>query len=157
MIKSLFIKDFILIDEQEINFDKSLNVLTGETGSGKSVIIDAIDFAFGARASKDQIKTGSDKALIELTVEFNKDLPTEILEENGIEFENDRILVISREITQSTTRSRINGSLVTQSFIQNLRKYLIDIHSQHETYNYLNPKCILVFFIILEKMTIKNF
>ena len=139
MIKSIRIKDYVLIDELEVNFDSGLNILTGETGSGKSVIIDAIDLAFGARASKDQIKTGSDKALIELYLELNRAFPLQILEENGIDID-DNMLVISREITQNASRSRVNGVLVQQAFVQNLRTHLIDIHSQHETYNYIHPK-----------------
>ncbi len=140
MIKSILINNFVLIDELEINFDRGLNVLTGETGSGKSVIIDAIDLAFGARASKDQIRTGETRALIELNICLSNDFPLEILEENGIELDDSRILAISREITQNTTRSRINGVLVTQNFVQSLRSHLIDIHSQNETYNYMQPK-----------------
>lgn len=140
MIKTLFIKDFILIDEVEVNFNKGLNILTGETGSGKSIIIDAIDLAFGARGTKDIIKNNAAKALIELTIAINPDFPVEILEENGIDIDNENILIISREITQSATRSRINGVLVPQNLIQNIRKYLIDIHSQLETFNYIQPK-----------------
>lgn len=139
MIKTLFIKDFILIDEIEVIFDKGLNILTGETGSGKSIIIDAIDLAFGARAVKDVIKNNSGKALIELSLEITPDFPFDLLEENGIDYENNT-LVISREITQNATRSRINGVLVSQNIVQNLRKHLIDIHSQLETYNYIQPK-----------------
>ena len=140
MIKTLIIKDFVLIDELEITFDKGLNIITGETGSGKSVIIDAINIVFGARASKDQIKTCSTKALIELNIQINPDFPIALLEENGIDIENDKTLIISREITQNATRSRINGVLVSQNFVQTLRNHLIDIHSQHETYNYIQPK-----------------
>lgn len=140
MIKTIIIKDFVLIDELKISFDKGLNILTGETGSGKSVIIDAIDLAFGARASKDQIRTGSSKALIELKIQLDNSFPLNILEENGIDIDDDKILIISREITQNTTRSRINGVLVSQNFVQTLRTQLVDIHSQHETYNYIQPK-----------------
>ena len=79
MIKTLIIKDFVLIEELQISFDKGLNVLIGETGSGKSIIIDAIDLSFGARASKDQIRTGASKSLIELTIHNNmKIIPEEI-------------------------------------------------------------------------------
>ena len=137
MIKNLFIKNFTLIDELEVSFDKGLNILTGETGAGKSILIDAIDLAFGARSSKDQIKT--DKALIELQVDLPESFPRQILDENGIELE-DKTLIISREISLSGTRSRINGVLVTQNYVQELREYLIDIHSQHETYIYIQPK-----------------
>ncbi|OGI02012.1 MAG: DNA repair protein RecN [Candidatus Melainabacteria bacterium GWF2_32_7] len=140
MIKTITIKDFVLIDELKISFDKGLNILTGETGSGKSVIIDAIDLGFGSRASKDQIKTGANKALIELNIQINQNFPIDILNENEIDIEEDKILTISREITQNATRSRINGVLVSQSFVQTLRTLLVDIHSQHETYNYLQPK-----------------
>jgi len=138
MIKTLYIKNFALIDELELGFDKGLNILTGETGSGKSIIIGAIDLAFGARASKDQIKTGADKAYIELYLKLEDSFPCEILESNGIEV-IDKELVISREITPNSTRSRINGVMVTQTYIQGLRKYLLDIHTQHESYNYINP------------------
>lgn len=140
MIKTLYIKDFILIDELEISFNKGLNILTGETGSGKSIIIDAIDLAFGARASKDQIKSGASRTLIELHISYNENFPVNLLEENGIDIEDNNILIISREITQTATRSRINGVLVQQGFVQNLRTHLVDIHSQHETYNYIQPK-----------------
>lgn len=140
MIKNLSIKNFVLIDNLEISFDKGLNILTGETGAGKSIIIDAIDLAFGARSSKEQIKTGTNKAIIELQLQLLDSFPTEILENNGIELEDNNYLIISREISLSGTRSRINGVLVTQNYVQELRKYLIDIHSQHETYNYIQPK-----------------
>jgi len=140
MIKSLFINNFALIDELEVNFGKGLNILTGETGAGKSILIDAIDLVFGARSSKEQIKTGTNKALIELNVELSDNFPKNLLKENGIELEESNILIISREISNTGTRSRINGVLVTQNYIQSLREYLIDIHSQHETYNYIQLK-----------------
>jgi len=140
MIKNLTINNFVLIDYLEIDFSGGLNVLTGETGSGKSLIIDAIDLVFGSRASKDQIKTGEAKAVLELTLEISKDFDYTTLEENGIDLENGNTLIISREITSNSTRSRINGVMVSQMFVQSLRSSVIDIHSQHETYNYLQPK-----------------
>lgn len=138
MLKNLVISNFTIIDYLEVSFGKGLNVLTGETGAGKSIIIDAIDLVFGSRSSKEQIKTGENKAIIELTLELNE--PIELLEENGIELEQGNILIISREISQTGTRSRINGILVTQNFMQSLREHLIDIHSQNETYRYIQPK-----------------
>lgn len=139
MIKNLSITNFTLIDKTKTEFGPGLNILTGETGAGKSILIDAIDLAFGARASKEQIKTGENKALIELEIELSQSFPMNLLYENGIETD-EYTLIISREITLTGTRSRINGVLVTQNYIQSLREYLIDIHSQHETYNYLQPK-----------------
>ncbi len=139
MIRNLYIKNFALIDELELSFDKGLNILTGETGSGKSIIIGAIDLAFGARAFKDVIKTGADKAYIELSIKLQDSFPYEILESNEIEIPGEKELVISREITPNTTKLRINGIPVTLAYIQRLRKYMLDIHTQHESYNYINP------------------
>ena len=139
MIKTLRIKDFIIIDELELEFGSGFNVITGETGAGKSIMINAIDLAFGARASKELIKTGKTRASIELTLALKEPLPKSLIEEYGIEdFGNE--LVLSREITESGSRSRVNGALVTQELIKILREMLIDIHSQHMTYTYIQPK-----------------
>ncbi len=139
MIKTLKIKDFILIDELEIIFDRGFNVITGETGAGKSIIIQAIDLAFGARASKELIKTGKNRALIELTVAVDKDFNKNLPDDTGIEVFDDE-LVFSREITENGSRSRVNGVIVPQDVIKTLREMLIDIHSQHMTYTYVQPK-----------------
>ncbi len=140
MIKTLSIKNFALIDELELDLDKGLNILAGETGSGKSILIDAIDLAFGARASKEHIKTGTKKAIIELTIKYTSEDMKLLLLENDIEPEDGNTLVISREITASSSKSRVNGVIVTRHYIQILREHLIDIHSQHETYTYIQPK-----------------
>lgn len=138
MIKSLLIKDFILIDELEVNFDKGFNVITGETGAGKSIIINAIDLAFGARASRELIKTGKNRALIEVVMQIGSQ-DRSILDEQGIEvFDNE--LVISREISDNGSRSRVNGVLVAQDVMKKIREMFIDIHSQHMTYTYIQPK-----------------
>lgn len=139
MITSLIIKDFILIDELEIAFDKGFNVITGETGAGKSIIINAVDLAFGARASKEVIKTGKSKAVIELTLRINDGFASELFEEQGIEvFDNE--VILSREISETGTRSRVNGVIVSQDVMRQLREIMIDIHSQHMTYTYIQPK-----------------
>ena len=139
MIKSLTIKDFVIIDELQLEFDKGFNVITGETGAGKSIIINAVDLAFGARGGKDLIKTGKNRALIELTLFLKQPLSEEFTSETGIEnFGNE--LIISRELTESGSRSRVNGVLVTQDIIKTLREMLIDIHNQHMTYTYIQPK-----------------
>lgn len=140
MIKSIFIKNFTLIDKLHLNFDKRLNVITGETGSGKSIIIGAVDIVLGERASKEVIKTGEEKAFIEMVLEVDDKNILNFIKNNDIDLEFDNEIIISREITQNATKTRINGVLVTQSFMQELRHMLIDIHSQHQTYKYLNPK-----------------
>lgn len=138
MLKSIFIKDFTLIDELSLDFDAKLNILTGETGAGKSIIIDAIDAALGARANKELIKEGKEKASIELTLFSKNSSVAGFLEQNGIDFQNE--LVLYREITPNATRSRVNGVMVTQNILQELKNLLIDIHSQNQTYTYLQPK-----------------
>lgn len=139
MIKQLRIKDYILIDELTANFDNGLNVITGETGAGKSILINAIDIAFAPRVSKDVIKHDKDKAVIELVIENTKHDLTKIFEENGIDNFGKEI-VLTREITQNGVRSRVNGTLVNQEFIKQLKLYFLDIHSQHQTYAFMQPK-----------------
>lgn len=139
MIKQIIIKDYVLIDELLVTFDSGLNVITGETGAGKSIIINAIDLVFAPRVSKEVIKSGCDKASIELVLEYNKCDLNELFEENGIDNFGDEI-VISKEISQGAVRSRVNGTLVNQEFIKILKDKFIDIHSQNQTYAFLQPK-----------------
>lgn len=139
MIKQLRIKDYILIDELTANFDTGLNVITGETGAGKSILINAIDIAFAPRVSKDVIKHGKEKAVIELVIENTKHNLTNLFEENGIDNFGSEI-VLTKEITQNGVRSRINGTMVSQDFIKQLKNYFLDIHSQHQTYAFMQPK-----------------
>ena len=143
MIKQLKLKDYILIDELTANFDGGLNVITGETGSGKSILISAIDLAFAPRVSKEVIKTGCEKAVIELVIDNQKHDLSKLFEENGIDdFGSESVL--TKEITQSSVRTRINGTLVNQEFIKTLRALFLDIHSQHQTYSFLQPKYHIV-------------
>jgi len=139
MIKSISVKNYILIDELEVEFDSALNVITGETGAGKSILINAIDIVLGGKASKDVIKTGSDKASIEICVDLINKNALEILKSNEIDVENNEV-IISREITNSSSKYRINGVLVNQNLIKELRSYIVDIHSQHQSYTFLQPK-----------------
>jgi len=139
MIKQILIKDYILIDELLVKFDKELNVITGETGAGKSLIINAIDLVFASRVSKEVIKSGKEKATIELILSYEKSDLSALFEENGIDSFGDEI-VISKEVSQNAVRSRVNGSLVNQDFIKALKDKVLDIHSQNQTYAFLQPK-----------------
>ena len=105
MIKQLRIKDYILIDELTANFHDGLNVITGETGAGKSILINAIDIAFAPRVSKDVIKHDKEKAVIELVIENTKHDLSHLFEENGIDNFGSEI-VLTKEITQNGVRSR---------------------------------------------------
>ena len=139
MIKQILIKHYILIDELLVKFDKGLNVITGETGAGKSIIINAIDLIFAPRVSKDVIKSGCEKATIELVLSYDKKDLSILFEENGIDDFGDEI-VISKEISQNAVRSRVNGTLVNQDFIKILKDKFLDIHSQNQAYAFLQPK-----------------
>ena len=139
MIKQIKLKDYILIDELCANFDNRLNIITGETGAGKSIILNAIDMVFSARVSKDVIKTGCEKAVLEVTLENTKHDLTDFYEENGIDNLGSEI-IITKEITQNAVRSRINGTLVNQELLKKLRTMFVDIHSQHQTYTFLQPQ-----------------
>lgn len=139
MIKQLKLKDYILIDELTANFDGGLNIITGETGAGKSILINAIDLVFAPRVSKEVIKTGSEKAVIELVLENTKHNLNSFFETNGIDNWGNEI-VITKEITPNAVRSRINGTLVSTEILRSLRSLFVDIHSQHQTYSFMQPK-----------------
>lgn len=135
MIKSVLIKNFILIDELFLEFENGFNVLTGETGAGKSIILKAIDTALGARVSKDVIFDKSKPALVELTFAHSeKDL------QNLREFDLCEETVISREISLNSQKCRINGALVNLDALKELREHLVDIHSQNQSYTYVMPR-----------------
>ena len=135
MIKSLLIKNFILIDELFLEFDKGFNVLTGETGSGKSIILKAIDCVMGARVQKDVIFDKTKNALIEITFLISPEQKEKFAE---LSLEDE--IVISREITQSSQKYRLNGAMVNLETIKSLREALVDIHSQNQSYTYVAPK-----------------
>ena len=139
MLSKIYIKNYILIDELELDFSSGLNIITGETGAGKSILINAIDIVFGAKAGKEVIKTGTEKTIIELTLINRKQNLKPLFEEYGIDDISEEI-IISKEITQTGSRSRINGCLVNQEFIKIFREKVLDIHSQHQTYAFLQPK-----------------
>lgn len=139
MIKQLRLKDYILIDELTANFDGGLNIITGETGAGKSILINAIDLVFAPRVSKEVIKTGAEKAVIELVIENTKHNLEDFFNTNGIDNWGNEI-VITKEITPNAVRSRINGTLVSTEILRSLRSLFVDIHSQHQTYSFMQPK-----------------
>ena len=143
MLSRILVKNYILIDELELELADGLNIITGETGAGKSILINAIDIAFGAKAGKEVIKGDADKAVIEITLLNNKQNLTELFEEYGIDNTREEI-ILSREITKTGSRSRVNGCLVNQEFIRNFRELFIDVHSQHQTYSFLQPKYHIV-------------
>lgn len=139
MIKKVLIKNYILIEELLVEFDEGLNVITGETGAGKSIVINAIDLVFAPRVSKEVIKTGTEKASIELILDVSKKDLTTIFDEFGIDNLGEE-LVITKEISLNSVRTKVNGSLANQELIKVLKEKFLDIHSQHQTYSFMQPK-----------------
>ena len=137
MLKSLAISNLAVIAETNIEFESGLNILTGETGAGKSIIIDAINLVLGSRASKEMIRSGEAKARVEALFYVDKAITDEV-KELGIECEEE--LLIVREFNQEGKNIiRINGSLSTLSMLKNLGVKLINIHGQHDNHMLLNP------------------
>ncbi|HEX5601507.1 MAG TPA: DNA repair protein RecN [Pyrinomonadaceae bacterium] len=140
MLQFLNISNIALIDDMQVEFESGLNLLTGETGSGKSIIVDALGVLIGGRFSSDLIKSGAERASIEglFSVTPNPDLEL-LLENAGLEQTNE--LIIRRELS-STGRNKIfiNNQLATQSLLRDLRPYLVDIHGQGEQQTLFNPE-----------------
>lgn len=139
MLLEISIKNFAIIEEISLTFENGMTVLTGETGAGKSIIIDAMNLMLGARASLDVIRHGAKKAEIEglFSVGENAAL-IHILEENGIDISDE--LIIRREILQNgRSISRINGQMVNLTTLRAVGQYLVDIHGQHDQEELMKP------------------
>lgn len=137
LLLNLHVKNLAIIDEIEVDFSDKMNVLTGETGAGKSIIIGSINLALGQKSSRDIIRKGAEYALVELTFQIDREAQREQLEEMGITPEGDEI-IISRKITASRSVNRVNGESVTLSMIRQIADMLIDIHGQNEQQSLLH-------------------
>ena len=132
MLLEISIKNFAIIEEVSLNFEQGMTVLTGETGAGKSIIIDAMNMMLGSRATIDVIRHGAPKAEIEglFAIEQSKAL-VEIFEQQGLDMTDE--LIIRREIFQNgRSISRINGQMVNLSVLRSVGQHLVDIHGQHD-------------------------
>ncbi len=131
MLLSVHVKNLALIDEVEMNFENHLNILTGETGAGKSVLMGAVNMALGGRISRDMIRKGADYALAELFFSVSDERVLETLKEMEIPVEDDSV-VISRRMTSGRSVSRINGEIVSAADVRRAGQLLLDIHGQHD-------------------------
>ena len=130
MLSLLHIENIAVIERADISFDKGFNVLTGETGAGKSIVIDAISAVLGQRAYRDMIRTGEKKASVQAVFQNVPELPW--FEENGVEYNEETI--VQREVfADGKNICRVNGSLVTVAILNKLGVQLIDIHGQHDS------------------------
>ena len=140
MLLEISIKNFAIIEAISLNFEKGMTVLTGETGAGKSIIIDAMNMMLGARATTDVIRHGAPKAEIEglFSIENSRALQ-EIFDEQGIELGDE--IIIRREILQNgRSVSRVNGQMVNLSVLRSIGQYLVDIHGQHDQEELMRPQ-----------------
>lgn len=138
MLKSLFISSFVIIDQTTVDFDDGMTALTGETGAGKSIIINALEQLCGARASSSLVRKGSKKAVIEGVFDMNDSIQ-KILDELNIDGDDD--LIITKEILDNGRSTiKINYRTVTNSALKQVAPYLLDIHSQYQTQEIFNVK-----------------
>ena len=142
MLHELHLKNYIIFEDERINFTRGLNIITGETGSGKSIVIDAIGILCGDRFTKEDIRAGVEKAFIEGIFEINikNNELNAILNEYGLSPENDNLLLIQREVSNiGRSFSRINGHAVTLSMLKRIMEHILDIVAQNEHQRLFRP------------------
>jgi DNA repair protein RecN (Recombination protein N) len=139
MIQTLYIKDYALIDELEVTFKNGLNILTGQTGAGKSIIIGALNMILGERADTEVIRQGSSKAICEAVIAVcQNDEIIQILSDHAVDYRDH--LILRREIRESGSRAFINDTPVTISVLKKVGDYLVDLHGQHDHQFLLNEE-----------------
>lgn len=140
MLYTLHVKNLALIKEQEIEFGKGLNILTGETGAGKSVVIGSVNLALGGKADGSLIRTGEEYALVELTFGIESDAQRQLLEEMDIPIEEDGSLTIQRKLMPNRSVSKVGGETVTARQLKEISNILINIHGQNDHQELLHKK-----------------
>lgn len=139
MLQNLHVKNLALIDECEVEFSDGLNILSGETGAGKSIIIGSINLALGEKVQKEMLRDNDKPAFVELIFSVEDPKIIEALRALDVEVE-DGCVILSRKITQSRAVGRVNGEAVSVSRMKEIASYLIDIHGQHEHQSLLSKK-----------------
>ncbi len=139
MLKSLHIENIAVIEKTDIDLSEGFNTLTGETGAGKSIVIDSINAVLGERTSKDLIRNGCDKASVSALFCGLSDVCVSLLNENGYDVDEDGNLLIVRTLSLNGNGSvKINGAPATTSVLKNISKHLVNIHGQHDNQSLLN-------------------
>lgn len=139
MLLNLHVKNLALIEEVDVDFEKGLIVLTGETGAGKSLILGSVNIALGNKASKDMIRKGTDYSLVELTFSVSETCAKQ-LKKYDIYMEEDNIITVTRKISEGRSIFKINGETVNIKTLKNVMSLLIDIHGQHDHQSLLYTK-----------------
>jgi DNA repair protein RecN (Recombination protein N) len=140
MLESLHVKNLALMEETEVEFGKGLNILTGETGAGKSLLLGSVNLALGAKFEKDMLRKGKDNALVELTFCSLDKRVADKLEEMELPIEEDGRITLSRRMQPGKNVYRLNGETVTAKQIKEISELLLDIHGQHEHESLLHKK-----------------
>lgn len=144
MLNSLSIKNVAVIDSLEIDINNGLSVLTGETGAGKSIIIDSINMILGVRADKELIRHGCEKAVVQAVFDADDDICS-ILENNDIEVEDGQVIITRNLTCEGKSVAKINGSVVTLSLLREIATKLVNIHGQHDNQALLTPSQHIMF------------
>ncbi len=146
MLKSLTIKNFSLIEDCEIQFDKGLNIITGETGAGKSILLGALSMILGERASVDNIRTGAEKSIIEGVFHIgHRELLNSILADSGAEIAGEE-MTARREISiKGQSRCFVNDQLITIGLLKSIGEWIVDLHGQHEHQSLLRQELHIQF------------
>lgn len=150
MLQNLHVKNLALIDEVEVDFGPGLNILTGETGAGKSIILGSVNLALGGRYNADMLRKGARFGLVELMFSIENQELIRQLEEMDI-FPEDGMLILSRKLMEGRSVSKINGETVTMGVLRDVASLLIDIHEQHEHQRLLNKRNHLTFLDVYAK------
>jgi len=140
MLVNIHVKNMALIQEVDIDLDSGLNILTGETGAGKSIIIDSVNVALGSRNFKGFVKNEAEDALVELVFMIENEMQQKQLIDMNVAMEEDGQIIISRKLMKSRSISKINGETVPISMVKRIAEILIDIHGQHEHQSLLHKK-----------------
>ena len=139
MLLNLHVKNMALIQELEVDFRKGLNILTGETGAGKSIIIGSVNVALGLKSFKEFAREDADYALAELVFSVEQENQKKQILDMDIPIEDDQV-IISRKLMNGRSITKVNGETVPVSVVKELAEILIDIHGQHEHQSLLNKK-----------------
>lgn len=139
MIEQLSVRDYILFDQANVNFRNGMSVITGETGAGKSLLIDAIGYLSGERLQGDVVRSGKDKAVLSMVLSDPSQEVLDLLDENGFEAEDE--IIITRIITPNKkSRMQINSQPATNALVKRITSMMIDVHSQMDTITLMNPE-----------------
>lgn len=158
MILELYMKNCALVEELRLNIDENLNILTGETGSGKSIIIDALGLCLGEKYDRSFLRKGTDKGLVEVVFYSRNSNLEKVLKENDLELDEDNLLVITRIIyADGKSVARVNGRTVKMGVLKQIASTLIDVHGQHQTQALFNKETHIEFLDLFGELELDEF